>query len=128
MIARRSALVDLPRVFDVLATRLSDEYLTAERYQGDGEATFADAFRKAKNGFRKAIREGRADTLLDDGAPLAIIRWQMQNGDAHTGFASPENFFESKHVRFMRRYVRAARQCSAGSVQLVWSGRRSTVV
>ncbi|MCQ8872291.1 hypothetical protein NP945_10715 [Mesorhizobium sp. LMG17149] len=74
MIVRRSAQVDLLRIFEDLAPRLSSEYLTAESYQGDAHATFEDAFRKAKNGFRKAIRENRADTLLMDGVPLAIVR------------------------------------------------------
>ncbi|WP_376702527.1 hypothetical protein RQ479_21285 [Mesorhizobium sp. ISC25] len=125
MIVRRSAMVDLPRVFDVLAPRLSDEYLTAERYQRYAQATFEDAFRKAKNGFRKAIRENRADTLLQNDAPLAIVRWQIQHGEAHTGFASPEIFFAARHVRFMAAYVRGL-QKRLGNVPLVasnWSGR-----
>lgn len=126
MIIRRSAQVDLPRIFDVIADRLSSEYLTSERHQGDPNATLEDALRKARNGFRKAIKENRADTLLiSEGAPLALVRWQFQNGDAHTGFAAPEAFFEAKYVRPMARYVRDL-QKRLGNVPLVasnWSGR-----
>ncbi|RWA59458.1 hypothetical protein [Mesorhizobium sp.] len=126
MIVRRSAQVDLPRVFDVVADRLSSEYLASERYQGDSNATFEDALRKAKNGFRKAIKENRADTLLiSEGAPIALVRWQIQDGEAHTGFAAQEAFFEAKYVRPMARYVRDL-QARLGNVPLVaanWSGR-----
>lgn len=126
MIVRRSAPVDLPRIFEDVAARLSFEYLTAARYQGDPQTTFEDALRGAKNGFRKAIRERRADTLLtSEGMPLALVRWQFQNGEAHTGFAAQEVFFEAKFVRPMTRYVRGL-QRRLGNVPLVaanWSGR-----
>ena len=129
MIVRRSAAVDLHRIFDHVANRLSSEYLASERYQGDPNATFEDALRKAKNGFRKAIKENRADTLLGkEGAPLAIVRWQIQQGEAHTGFAAPEAFFDAKYVRPMARYVRYL-QKRLGNVFLVasnWSGREDT--
>ncbi|TJW02512.1 MAG: hypothetical protein E5W82_33850 [Mesorhizobium sp.] len=101
MIIRRAAPVDLPRVFDILAPRLADEYLVSERYQGNANADLDEAIRKSKNAFRRAIRDNQADTLLHDGAPLAIVRWMIQHGEAHTGFASAEVFFSPRHVRFM---------------------------
>lgn len=125
MISRRTAAVDLPRVFDHLADRLATEYLVSRRHQFDSSATLEDAIRVAKSGFRQASRDGRADTLLHEGKPFGIVRWMIQQGQAHTGFAATEEFFSARNSRYMFGYVRDL-QRRLGNLPLVasnWSGR-----
>jgi hypothetical protein len=122
---RRATVNDLPRVFAHLADRLADEYHTFFRSQSEPDISKHDAIRKAKKVFRDAIRQGDADALIVDREPIAIVAWQVHEGEVNTSFASNEAFFSSRFVRPMARYVQSLQQRHHGAplVASNWSGR-----
>ena len=94
---------DLANIFRSLAPRLAVEYERA----GVG-------VRSAKDAFLEAIRNGRANTLVADNEPVAIIAWSIVERVIRTSFAAKEEFFLPQHSRFSAMHIRAIQEENDG--------------
>ncbi|SFU22661.1 hypothetical protein [Mesorhizobium sp. YR577] len=92
---RTATTADLTAIFRDLANRMADQYATAGLNIDE-----------VKDEFMMALREGRGDTLLEGGKPVAIIAWREINHAAQTAFAAHESFFSRSSVRFCKKHIR----------------------
>lgn len=92
---RTATPADLAAIFRELSVRIADQYTVAGLNIED-----------AKDEFLMSLKEGRAHTLLSDGAPIAIIAWREVGHAAQTAFAAHESFFSRGTVRFCRKHIR----------------------
>lgn len=111
---RTATPADLSAIFGNLALRISDQYTASGLNIED-----------AKDEFLMSLKEGRAHTLLEAGAPVAIIAWREVGDTAETAFAAHESFFSRASVRFCKQHIRRI-QALCGNVPIdsyTWSSR-----